>query len=316
MAGKRSEALAFAVTVLSVGFATAWPFAHEARLERQDVPPDARVITLTGVAASGTWTEAEVDGGNYWWRTFAPARPVLRVGEPVVFRLKSADVVHTFYAPELGLGPVEVYPGNVAKAVVVPKRAGVFRYYCTTFCGNPHFGMRGEIVVGGNAPPAPAAPSRGAGSYWLAPAPPANARLVDRGRWLFQERGCVACHGQDAKGGVPNFNYVAGSVPALNALAERMMLFEPDDARAIIGALERGVALDALQTAPPVPRFAATLAQYHSIRDKIRDGSPSAKLNPEGPDPPLQMPAWKGRLSDREIDALVAYLLTLQPAAE
>ncbi len=315
MSNKVMEAMAVGATVLGLAAAAVLPFAYEVHAAHQDLAPDTRVITLTGIGSAGVWTEEDVNGESYWRKAFSPARPVLRAGEPVAFRLKSSDVVHTFYSPELGIGPVEVYPGHVSKVVITPKQTGVFQYYCTSFCGAPHFGMHGEIVVGseGQDPPkSEAAPN----AYWRTPAAPGNASLVERGKAIFHYRGCVTCHGEGGKGGIRNFNYARGTVPALNALSERMMLFDAADVRAVVGAMERGVSLDSLEASPPVPKFSVVLAQYRSVRDVIRGGSVSAKRDPQGPEPPLQMPSWKGRLIDPEIDAVIAYLLTLEPPAD
>ncbi|MBI2821433.1 MAG: c-type cytochrome [Acidobacteria bacterium] len=152
--------------------------------------------------------------------------------------------------------------------------------------------------------------------YWLEPQPPAGAGLVQRGAWLFRQKGCFLCHGPEGGRGVPNKNYVAGVVPALNTLAERLMLFDPEDVKAIAEQLEQGRDLESLTDSPPVSRFNVFLAQYRSARDVIRNGSHPGKRNQRGPKPPLAMPRWESILSKADIDALIAYLLTLQPWEE
>ncbi|MBI4456287.1 MAG: c-type cytochrome [Acidobacteria bacterium] len=156
----------------------------------------------------------------------------------------------------------------------------------------------------------------GVRKYWLEPPPPAGASLVQRGAWLFRQKGCFLCHGPEGGRGVPNKNYVAGLVPALNTLAERLMLFDPEDVEAIVEQLEQGRDLESLTESPPVPRFNVFLAQYRSARDVIRNGSHPGKKNSRGPTPPLAMPTWDSILSKADIDALIAYLLTLQPWEE
>jgi plastocyanin/mono/diheme cytochrome c family protein len=152
--------------------------------------------------------------------------------------------------------------------------------------------------------------------YWLDPPPPAGTSLVQRGAWLLRQKGCFLCHGPEGGRGVPNKNYVAGVVPALNTLAERLMLFDPEDVKAIVEQLEQGRDLESLVDSPPVPRFSVFLAQYRSARDVIRNGSHPGKKNSRGPSPPLAMPTWESILSKADIDALIAYLLTLQPWEE
>ncbi|MFQ5738177.1 MAG: c-type cytochrome [Acidobacteriota bacterium] len=315
MKQNRMEWIGVLVTVVGMAAVTILPFAYEG-FQNSSPDPNVSVITLTGVAASGTWTDREVTGGDYWYGRFPAARPRLRLNRPVRLRLKSADVVHTFYSPQLGIGPVEVYPGHVVEIEVTPKHGGTFGYYCTTVCGMPHFGMRGEFIVGDdthfNADSQPPA----AAEYWLTLPPPATATLVERGKWVFQHNGCFTCHGAGGKGGVPDWNYIKDTVPPLNTLAERLMLFEPEDAQAIVEALESGVPLQSLAKDPPLPRFNVFLAQYQSVRNVILNGNPPGKKNPDGPAPPLEMLSWGERIPERDIDAVIAYLLTLEPWEE
>jgi hypothetical protein len=305
-----AEIVAVGITIIGILVATFVPFRHETATVQQSVPPGAQVIELTGVASGGIWTEEAVTGSNYWRRDFRPARPVLRRGRPALFRLKSADVVHTFYVPALGIGPVEVRPGHVEEVLVTPEAEGVFGHYCTIMCGDPHFGMLGVVIVAGEGTPPtpePEPPDR----YWETAPPPVGAGRVERGRWLFHQKGCMTCHGVGGRGGVPNYNYVNDTVPALNTLAEKMFLFFPEDVDAVVDLLERGVPLESVEDDPPLPRFGATLAQYESVRKVIRRGNPAGKKDPAGPPPPLEMLAWQYRLSESDIDAVIAYLLTL-----
>ena len=145
-------------------------------------------------------------------------------------------------------------------------------------------------------------------------APPPDADLVERGKWLFRQKGCYVCHGSEGQGGVPNRNSVKETIPRL-ALAEQMKLYEPEDVSAIVDQMKRGVQLDALVDSPPVPRFNVVLAQYHSIQEVIRKGNPAGKKDPQGP-APLSMPAWERELADTDIDAIIAYLLGAIPGSE
>lgn len=153
----------------------------------------------------------------------------------------------------------------------------------------------------------------GARKYWLESPPPAGASLVDRGRWLFRQKGCFLCHGPEGGRGIRLKNYVKGTVPTLETLAERLMLSDPEDVRALVEQMEQGRNLESLTASPPVPRFNVFLAKYGDTRDVIRKGSVPGKKDPHGPRPPLAMPAWSQRLSDTDINALLTYLLTLQP---
>lgn len=309
---KVAEITAVVLTLGGIVGATAVPFYYEAASVEKQIPSAGQVVTLTGVGHDGVWTDEEVTGANYWTRSFRPARPALEVGKRALLRLKSADVVHTFYLPALGIGPVEVYPGHVAEVAVTPQEEGVFEYYCRTVCGTPHFGMRGVVIVGSEDPEATAGRPAERVEYWREPPPPEDAGLVRRGEWMFRQKGCITCHGPAGRGGVPNWNYVKDTVPALNTLAETMFLFSPEDVHFVVEQLEQRVPLESLEQDAPLPRFSVVLAQYESIRNVIRRGNAAGKKDPKGPAPPLEMPAWESRLSDADIDAIIAYLLTQQ----
>jgi mono/diheme cytochrome c family protein len=307
MKTRSMERVAVGLTIVGILAVITLPFLYERSRSRSGDAEDLRVITLTAIAETGIWTADEVRGVNYFARSFQPARPQLEVGESVLLRLKSADVVHDFYCPGLGIGPLEVYPGLVEEVVVTPDAPGAYDFYCTTVCGQAHFRMRGQFIV------RPAiATYEDPGEYWLAE-PPDSPGLVAQGEWLFRRHACFSCHGEGGHGGVANVNYVKGTVPALDTLSSDASLYYPEDVDAIVSALENGIPLEDLWNDPPVPLFNVVLAKYQAVRELIRGGVPPGKLDQEGPVPPLVMPAWGQVLTDSEIDALIAYLLTLEP---
>lgn len=108
--------------------------------------------------------------------------------------------------------------------------------------------------------------------------PPLTPEL--RGEVLYKRYGCRGCHGVGGTGGVANRNSQSGEmVPALVYVKEGYM---PDE-----------------------------------LKDRIRRGIPKVeKLDPEGPEPPLAMPAFGSRLTERQLDDLVSYLLSLYPEEE
>lgn len=134
---------------------------------------------------------------------------------------------------------------------------------------------------------------------------------VQLGHWAFQNRGCAVCHGPDGQGGVENTNYVLGTVPALDAMAERLMLFGPEDAQVAIDMIEQGVDPQSRIDDPPFDGYPRFLAQYDVVLGVINNGATAARADPEGPEPQLQMPAWGEILNDREKRAIIAYLITL-----
>lgn len=147
MLSAKVEIMSVVLVAAIFGGVPAWVLLTESQATMVHDPANARVITLTAVADGGIWTEEEVVGHNYWHRRPKPARPVVRVGESVVIRLKSADVSHSFSIPNLDVGPVPVDPGHVSEVRFVPQEPGEHLTQCSTRCGPCHEEMLGTIVV-------------------------------------------------------------------------------------------------------------------------------------------------------------------------
>lgn len=134
---------------------------------------------------------------------------------------------------------------------------------------------------------------------------------VRRGEDLYLRVGCALCHGLVGKGGIKNPNYIKGTTPALNTLAERMFLYASEDVEILLNIFDSGKSLEGDQELE-VPRAGAVAAQYESVRRLIASGNPAGKKDPFG-HAPLDMPPWVDRLSEAEINDLIAYLLSLYP---
>jgi cytochrome c oxidase subunit 2 len=168
-------------------------------------------VALTGLLGYGVWvTRASiagpgdesmlriaVTGEQWWWRVHYPqsAGPPIAVaneiriptGRPVLFELRSADVIHSFWVPNLG-GKVDMIPGRTTFLRLRADRTGVFRGQCAEYCGGPHALMALEVV----------AMSATDFDAWLhnqrAPAADPEFTIARRGRELFLAAGCGACH--------------------------------------------------------------------------------------------------------------------------
>ena len=279
-------------------------------------PPAVRTVVLTALMAQGIWTDEPVTAANAWRRDFRPARLELRAGETVRLRLESADVVHSFAVPDLGIDAVEVHPGKASWVTVTPMIPGTYTYYCTVVCGERHFGMQGLVeVTGDRRPPAVSAGETASVEYWREPPPPAGADAVERGRALYRKSGCVTCHGEEGRGGIRNPNSMNASVPELETLARRTFLFSPSEVSAFRGVLDAPGGLEVEAHPAVLPLFPVVRQQYLSTRQLVRDGRRSSKLDAAGPQPPLDMPAWGVRLTGADIDAILAYLMTRETAA-
>ncbi len=92
--------------------------------------------------------------------------PVLYMakGEPVVFHLRSLDVIHSFFVPQFA-EKIDAVPGITTVLRVTPTRIGNYPAECTELCGAGHSLMRAPVKV----------VSPAVFSAWLA-SQPANAK--------------------------------------------------------------------------------------------------------------------------------------------
>ncbi len=137
-----------------------------------------------------------VVGEQWWWRiqyshagqVIASANEIrIPADRPVVFVLSSADVIHSFWVPNLG-GKVDMIPGRTTQLRLRADAPGVFRGQCAEYCGGPHALMALEVVA--LSPPEFAAWLDDQAKTAAEPASPA----ARRGRELFLAAGCGACH--------------------------------------------------------------------------------------------------------------------------
>jgi cytochrome c oxidase subunit 2 len=171
-------------------------------------------------AIAGDALRIEVIGNQWWWevRYFPPgtAEPViganevrLPAGRPVEVMLRTRDVIHSFWIPNLA-GKTDMIPGRVNRMVLKADTPGVFRGQCAEYCGGPHALMAFYALA--MTPPDFEA--------WLEgearPAPVPQQELLARGHELFLESGCGTCHtirGTSAKGQLgPDLTHVGGRV--------------------------------------------------------------------------------------------------------
>lgn len=68
------------------------------------------------------------------------------VGQPVVVRLTSEDVIHSFYIPEFRLKQ-DAVPGMHINAWFEATKTGEFELGCAELCGMGHYKMRARVFV-------------------------------------------------------------------------------------------------------------------------------------------------------------------------
>src|SRR5207249_1675576 len=95
----------------------------------------------------------EVVGELWWWSVRYPATDVataneihLPAGQPVEITLKSDNVVHSFWVPELA-GKEDLIPGQTNHLEFTADHVGRYTGRCAEYCGLQHAHMGFDVVV-------------------------------------------------------------------------------------------------------------------------------------------------------------------------
>jgi len=175
--------IGIAATSIALLGSLIWTMAVLARVA---APPTEAGLTL------------EVTGHQWWWqvrytdaekpsRVFVTANEIhIPVNTPVRIRLRSDDVIHSFWVPALG-GKMDVIPGQTNETWIEADKPGSYPGRCAEYCGVQHANMAFSVI----------AQSEDDFQRWwdhelAAPPSPAND-IVASGQRLFQVR-CGACH--------------------------------------------------------------------------------------------------------------------------
>jgi hypothetical protein len=128
---------------------------------------------------------------------------------------------------------------------------------------------------------------------------------------------CTACHGEEGRGN-HYFDDRNTPIPALRFLAERLNLFEADQAKTAANLLRQGTNLKSLIAKPPfdADTYTQFVKQIEVMRDVMRKGRHGVKKNASSALEPVNMPSWRQTLTDRQIDAILADLIDLYPFKE
>lgn len=198
----------------------------------------------------------EVTGELWWWRVryldadgkvIAETANEIRIpsGQAVELLLKSNDVIHSFWVPNLA-GKIDMIPGYVNTLQIQAGQPGVFRGQCAEYCGAQHAKMAFYVI-------AQKAPEFDA---WLAlqkqPARVPADGFVQTGMRLFQENRCGQCHavrGTAAAGlSGPDLTHIGGR----HSIAAGIL---PNNAGSIAGWIAGGQAIKPGNRMPSFNQF-------------------------------------------------------------
>jgi len=163
-----------------------------------------------------------VIGHQWWWEVHYVDGPIdehfttaneihIPVNQPVMFELRSQDVIHSFWIPSLH-GKVDLIPGHPNYVQIEASHPGNYTGECAVFCGEQHAHMRLLVVA------------QSAEDYqaWeqaqVKPAAPPQSPAAQAGEQLFLSGPCSMCH---SVRGTPAGGHVA---PDLTHLASRQFI--------------------------------------------------------------------------------------------
>jgi cytochrome c oxidase subunit 2 len=204
----------------------------------------AVLATMTVRAATaldrprGAALRVDVVGYQWWWQVVYPKQAIVTanelhvpVGRPIEVALKTADVIHSFWVPQLN-GKLDLIPDHVNTLRFRADKPGVYRGECAEYCGLQHANMNFVVVA---VPPAEF--ERWVTRRQQTPPGPTD-ELTARGQAAFMRAPCAGCHaikGTTAVGSVgPDLSDVgarlylgAGTVPNRRAFMEQWIVDAP-----------------------------------------------------------------------------------------
>jgi cytochrome c oxidase subunit 2 len=172
------------------------------------VIPILIVFVLTGVTGRviasiedspqpSSATHITLVGRQWWWEVHYPDFGIVTANEihvpvsrsaqdhPTFFTLQSADVIHSFWVPQLS-GKTDLIPNRDNHIWIDPREPGIYLGNCAEYCGTQHANMMLRVIV------------HPAGEFekWavaertsFVPAAQSNP-----GRAVFESLACVNCH--------------------------------------------------------------------------------------------------------------------------
>lgn len=127
-------------------------------------------------------------GKQWMWKVQYPQgqreinRMHVPVNRPILLRMTSQDVIHSFYVPDFRIKQ-DVVPGRYTTMWFEATRIGTYKLECAEYCGTNHSVMRGEVVV----------LSQTDYEKWLAGQTTQTSPAAS-GERIFARAGCSGCH--------------------------------------------------------------------------------------------------------------------------
>jgi cytochrome c oxidase subunit II len=241
--------------------------------------PTVRTIFATEQRVTAGPDDLAVHAVGYqWWFRFdyvdlgftTANELIIPVGQRIVVSLDSADVLHSFWVPNLA-GKRDMIPNQDNQVWFIADAPGTYYGQCAELCLGAHAYMRFRVI----------AKEQDDYDAWVASFQNASSQvvaadpLIERGRQLVAQKGCVACHTIDG--------YAAGV-----AVGNRDF--------------------------PSLTNFGLRTTVGAAIADNTPENLAAWLRDPQAMKPGNRMPTLWGAADpnrEAEIDAIVAYLLSL-----
>jgi cytochrome c oxidase subunit II len=180
-----------------LGLEVAWTLGPALILLMISIPTVRTIFRSQPALAPKGALEIKVIAHQWWWEFHYPDPAVatadelhIPIGRPIRLNLQSADVIHSFWVPQLG-GKRDVVPGQINELTFEARVPGMYLGQCAEFCGLSHANMRFRVFVD--------TPARfAAWEKVQRQAPIAPVELADpaaaAGAKVFADSPCTTCH--------------------------------------------------------------------------------------------------------------------------
>ncbi|MEJ2720494.1 MAG: cytochrome c oxidase subunit II, partial [bacterium] len=138
--------------------------------------------------------DLHVTAHQWWWEGHYPKTGVttanefhLPVGETLLLRFRSGDVIHDWWVPQLGR-KVDIFPNRTTFLWTKIEKPGTYLGTCDEFCGAEHAWMRIRVIAED-----PARYTAWTKDQLEPPAPPSDPSAM-QGLALYSTHTCASCH--------------------------------------------------------------------------------------------------------------------------
>lgn len=153
------------------------------------------VRTMSSVVAlPGGDLTVRVVAHQWWWEFQYPQLKIVTAnelhvptGKGIKVELQSADVIHSFWVPQLA-GKTDLIPGRINETAFFDIKPGTYLGACAEFCGVQHAHMRFKVIA------EPMDRFLAWAKDQQAPASEPTSELARAGKQAFLTSPCIACH--------------------------------------------------------------------------------------------------------------------------